>query len=287
VDVLVFGPHPDDESLGCGGILADAWRSGRGAKVVLFTNGDGNREAACLMTGKPAAALTPDDYAAVSRARQAHARQALAALGGTPEDLLLLGYPDSTLERLYRNEETGPVTNPPTGRSATYGLVQPDYHTALHGAAAPYTHASVMADLAELLRTLRPREVYVTHEADTHPDHKAAAKFVRDALRASGVPARLYAYLVHGGRSDAWPWPRGRAGQARFESHEVGGKRIPADVPWPPPQRVPLSPEATRAKGEALERHLAFMGVPAPAAKRDYFESFVKSEEVFWPVAVR
>ena len=287
IDLLVFGPHPDDESLGCGGILADAWRSGRRAKVVLFTNGDGNKEAGALMVGKPGASLTPDDYKLVSQARQIHVRQAMAALGAAPEDLILLGYPDTTLARLYQDKESPPLTNPPTGRSATYGFVQPDYHTATRGTAAPYTHAAIMADLTELLRALRPREVYVTHEADSHPDHQAACRFVRDAVRESGVPATLYAYLVHGGPGAEWPWPRGRAGQERFESHEVGGKRIPAGVPWPPTHRVALSPEATRAKGKALERHLAFMGIEAPAAKRDYFEAFVKSEEIFWPVEIR
>jgi LmbE family N-acetylglucosaminyl deacetylase len=280
VDLLVFGPHPDDESLGCGGVLAEAWRSGRRARVVLLTNGDAHRVAASLMAGKPEPSLTPDDYQAVSRARLTHGRQAIVALGGKAEDLVLLGYPDSLLDRLFQHAD--PVSSPTTLRNETYGLIQPDYHTAVHGSAAPYTKASLMGDVTELLRTLSPREVYVTHEADSHPDHKAAFRIVREAVRTSGVPAKIHAYLVHGGPGDSWPWPRGRT--ARFESREVGGKRIPAGLPWPPPHRVPLSPEATRAKGAALERHLAFLGVEAPAARRDYFESFVKSEEIFWPV---
>jgi LmbE family N-acetylglucosaminyl deacetylase len=39
-DVLVVAPHPDDESLGCGGSIIKHLRAGSRVKVIFLTNGD-------------------------------------------------------------------------------------------------------------------------------------------------------------------------------------------------------------------------------------------------------
>ena len=39
--VVVIAPHPDDETLACGGLLQQCERAGAFAKVVFVTNGDG------------------------------------------------------------------------------------------------------------------------------------------------------------------------------------------------------------------------------------------------------
>src|SRR2546430_986709 len=44
--ILVLAPHCDDETLGTGGMLAEAVRAGARVRVVLLTNGDGFRVAA-------------------------------------------------------------------------------------------------------------------------------------------------------------------------------------------------------------------------------------------------
>ena len=38
----------------------------------------------------------------------------------------------------------------------------------------------------------------MTHESDTHADHAAAFRFVRDAVQAAQPSARLFAFMVHG-----------------------------------------------------------------------------------------
>lgn len=40
--VTVLAPHPDDESLGCGGALAAAVESGQDVTVVALTDGSGS-----------------------------------------------------------------------------------------------------------------------------------------------------------------------------------------------------------------------------------------------------
>jgi LmbE family N-acetylglucosaminyl deacetylase len=39
-NILVLAPHPDDETLGCGGLIAAAVKHGLGVKIVFLTNGE-------------------------------------------------------------------------------------------------------------------------------------------------------------------------------------------------------------------------------------------------------
>ena len=39
--LMVFAPHPDDESLGAGGLIQRVLNSGGQVRVVFMTNGDG------------------------------------------------------------------------------------------------------------------------------------------------------------------------------------------------------------------------------------------------------
>ena len=65
--VLVVAPHPDDETLGCGGTLARHRRAGDVVRVLQVTDGRASR----------AGGLAPDEMAA---RRQDEARRAMAAL---------------------------------------------------------------------------------------------------------------------------------------------------------------------------------------------------------------
>jgi LmbE family N-acetylglucosaminyl deacetylase len=283
VDLLVFAPHPDDEVLGCGGILLQALARGERVKVVIFTNGDGFPAVASLITGKPADRLAAEDYLELARFRQAQSQAAMAALGGKPGDLVFLGYPDAGLDRVYLERGAAPFRQKFTGRSETYGMAQRDYHSSRHGRAAPYTYDSALGDVVELIATLRPARICVTGEADRHPDHQAAFRFVRDAVERTGYRGAFDTTLVHGGPE--WPWPRGITPRSPFEAHEVKGERIPLGVPWPPGRRVPLSPEEVAKKLEAIRAHTTHLG--AAVEEREYLESFAKCEEIFWPAAAR
>jgi LmbE family N-acetylglucosaminyl deacetylase len=279
-DLLVFAPHPDDETLGCAGILRQALKRGERVRVVVFTHGDGFPASAALHARKPVERLVPEDFKALAAFRQGQSEQALRALGGDPADLVFLGYPDAGLDAVYRTRGPEPYRQRFTGRSETYGAARPDWH----GRPAPYTYESVRADVAELIRTLRPRRICVTNEADQHPDHQAAFRFVRDGAEQAGYRGPLDTYLVHGGPE--WPWPAGSTPEASLEAHEVQGVRSPRGVPWPPPLRVRLSPDEVRSKEQAVRAqasHLVGSLSRALEEERAYLQSFVKAEEVFWP----
>src|SRR6202044_936562 len=80
---IVVAPHPDDESLGCGGLIADACRQGVRGKVVIVSDGAGSH---------PNSKAYPPNR--LSSIREEEARQAGAELGLKPEDMLFLRLPD-------------------------------------------------------------------------------------------------------------------------------------------------------------------------------------------------
>lgn len=81
---LVLAPHPDDETLGCGALLAACFASGHAAHVAAMTDGERSH---------PNSATWPADRLARQRREETHA--AVHCLGGSADDISFLGYPDS------------------------------------------------------------------------------------------------------------------------------------------------------------------------------------------------
>jgi LmbE family N-acetylglucosaminyl deacetylase len=165
---------------------------------VIVTAGDGFPKAAAAHAGKELDRLVADDYLKLASLRQRHSLQAMKRLNVKSAELVFLGYPDGGMAKLYAAADDPPYRQPMTGKSETYGSVVADYHQRVHGQPAPYTHAALLGDLTEIIKTRQPGEIYVTGEADVHPDHRAAFCFVRDAARAAGFGGKLWTYIVHG-----------------------------------------------------------------------------------------
>lgn len=276
--IVVFAPHPDDEVIGCAGIIMQALARGARVTVVDITSGDGFDGAAAGVTHRAVNQVGPDDFFALSRLRQTQSRNALEILGGKADDLIILGYPDGDLGNLYQSTDDKIIRQQFTKKDETYALIQKDYRSSVHGKPAPYKRSSVLGDLAELLTTLQPTEIYVTDEADGHIDHRAAFWFLRDAAKQVGYKGAFYTYLVHG--LPAWPFPAGVTPNQPFESRKVDGEVVPRGLPWPPPRRVPLTPEQAQRKLKSIQAHnIPVLGMPEHQSE---MESFVKSEEVFW-----
>lgn len=86
---LVLAPHPDDESLGCGGFLAACAGAGRRVTVVVVSDGAGSH---------PNSRAWPP--ARLAELRQAETRDAVATLGlDAARDLHFLGLPDRSVPR--------------------------------------------------------------------------------------------------------------------------------------------------------------------------------------------
>ncbi len=71
--VVVLAPHPDDESLGCGGLLAMLSAQGRPSRVIIMSDGTGSHPHSCTHPRPVLRSL-----------RQEEAREAVAHLGAPP-----------------------------------------------------------------------------------------------------------------------------------------------------------------------------------------------------------
>ena len=87
--VLVIAPHPDDETLGCGGLIARRRSEGRRVVVVVLTDGR-----ALLVRFGILNDPTPEE---VSRLRKDETRRAFRILGGDPADLRFLDFENERL----------------------------------------------------------------------------------------------------------------------------------------------------------------------------------------------
>jgi LmbE family N-acetylglucosaminyl deacetylase len=87
--VLVIAPHPDDETLGCGGLIARRRSEGRRVVVVVLTDGRALLVRLGILTDP-----TPEE---VSRLRKDETRRAFRILGGDPADLRFLDFENERL----------------------------------------------------------------------------------------------------------------------------------------------------------------------------------------------
>lgn len=98
--VLVFAPHPDDESLGVGALLSCAAAQGASIGVIFLTDGDNNPWP--QRVARRRWRITAQDHARWGRLRRHEARRALSRLGVDPNAATFFGLPDDRLATLER-----------------------------------------------------------------------------------------------------------------------------------------------------------------------------------------
>lgn len=91
--IVAIAPHPDDEALGCAGLIAQVLAAGVAVRIVYITDGSASH--------REHPHLTPAETA---RRRAAEAHAAMALLGVAPEALVFLDAPDGTLAHLTEAE---------------------------------------------------------------------------------------------------------------------------------------------------------------------------------------
>jgi LmbE family N-acetylglucosaminyl deacetylase len=207
--VLIIAPHPDDEALGCAGLIQQALSRGAQVRVVLMTNGDASELS--VIFAERELPRAPSAFLELGRKRQLESISALSLLGVPQADVYFLGYPNNGLLQLWRPEHwprSDPYLSPYTHASSVA------YKRAVTPGAS-YCGQQVLNDLVGLLQQFRPTHIFVTHPRDIHPDHWTTYCFTRYALATIAArggdwvaETNVYGYLVHWPR---YPAPRRRA----------------------------------------------------------------------------
>lgn len=261
--LLILAPHPDDEAIGCGGIIQRAVAMKLPLKIVYLTYGENNQLAFLVYKKHPV--LSKAGLVRMGEQRRKEATAAMAALGVPKENLIFLGYPDfGTLNIFIQHWNNAP----PYRGLLTHSKSVP-YPDAF-APQSPHKGENLLENLKTILRDFRPTKIITTLPSDVNGDHRAAYLFLTVALwdlQKTIPPPQLYGFLVH---TAAWPKPRG--------FHE--------DLPLNPPDNfkkpdlqwiaVPLSPQEILNKKNAISFYKSQI-----AYNPKYLVTFARANELF------
>jgi len=242
--LLIVSPHPDDESLCCGGIIHAAREVGARVAIVWVTNGDGFKWDAMVVDRR----LRPraGNYRDLAVRRGNEARAAAQALGVDADKLFFLGYPDRGILALLLDYYY-PLT---PWRSKFTGQNSVAYEHAVNPG-ADYDGDNLERDFDSVLEAARPTLVFAPSPQDTHPDHRGTGILAWRAMSKRNQLDRIRYWIVHGGRG--WPKPRAY----RPDLPEIVAPRG-VGMQW---ERFTLDPGAIDAKTRAVRSHLTQMKV--------------------------
>jgi LmbE family N-acetylglucosaminyl deacetylase len=159
--VLIVAPHPDDESLGTGGLLQRIFAQRIPVRIVFATNGENNPWAQRYWEKRWR--IGPDERVRWGRRRREEAFEAICTLGGKPDCARFLNLPDlGTTRLLMCGEPELPIL------------------------------------ITEQLQDWEPTVAFIPTMQDAHPDHSALAVAFSMALDSvGGSSIRVLEYLVH------------------------------------------------------------------------------------------
>ncbi len=161
--LLVLAPHPDDESLACGGLIQYALGIGATVSAVFATHGECSTWSQRVVERRWR--IGAADCERWARRRRDEALHALEELGGLAVDARFLGWPD-------------------------LGLTE-----ALIGGQAD----GLIAVLAGAIANAAPTVIAAPSALDTHPDHSALRVLLAAALRRTRhQDVAILEYVVHG-----------------------------------------------------------------------------------------
>jgi len=160
--ITVFAPHPDDESLGTGGLIQQALAVGARVRVIFPTDGDNNPWPQRFLERR--IFINADCRKRWGARRRNEALRALEKLGLNPDDAVFFGLPDQGLLPMWRERNA----------DTTDAFVR-----------------TVKAWPADVVVVPSPR--------DQHPDHRGTYLFAMEALLQAQQNPAIYSYLIHPG----------------------------------------------------------------------------------------
>ncbi|AEE97984.1 LmbE family protein [Mahella australiensis 50-1 BON] len=257
--ILVIAPHPDDETLGVGGTIYQAVKNSDDVKVVIVTSGDSFTRAAEILTKHPIPGIK--DYIRLGYIRHSESRKALESLGVKPDNIIFLGYADTSLRFLWDSFWDKPHVS---------GDIRSAYspYDDIYQLKVPYMGQALETQLANIIEQYKPTDIYYPSTMDAHPDHWAAGAFTEYAAYVSNYTGELHAYLIH---HKLWP--------SLWAMNKNAPEMPPADIKniggfkW---EEDKLSDDAIDAKLQAVKKYKTQIDVMAP-----FMYGFIRNSESF------
>lgn len=279
--VLVISPHPDDDIIGCAGVIQRALKAGAAIKVVYVTCGDNNplsiisySDLFSLIRNNKIIWLAElilswkDRFIALGNTRMQEALNAEKVLGLEEKDLLFLGYPDHGTDQMfiYSWDHTNPFHYSLAGHSCV------PYEKGI-GCDKGFTADNLMEDLKDAISDFKPTRIFVGHPSDENGDHWASYLYTLASLSDLGdsVPRpKIYSYLIH---VPDWPLPRNyHPGHMIMPPEKFFGDTL-SILDW---HQLKLTQQEIEKKREAVMKHNSQTRISA-----FYLLSFVRQNELF------
>lgn len=162
--ILVLAVHPDDETLGAGGLIQRALAENVAVKVIFVTDGENNPWPQRALEKRWS--LSKADHSRWGRRRCKEALSALEALGLDESQATFMGLPDQGITALLANGDQAMINR-----------------------------------FADEIANWKPTLLLSPALQDRHPDHNALAVLVDLAmmrLPPEVTPPQVLAYLIHG-----------------------------------------------------------------------------------------
>lgn len=270
--LMVFAPHPDDETLGAGGLIQRVLQRYGTVRVIFVTNGDGYVDG--VRTEVHRRRTSTADFIEYGERRHREALRAVHDLGLSDADAVFLGFPDDGIDDLWAGHWSTrkPYTSPYTR------FERPLYKESLRQH-VEYAGTDLESEIVRTLRDFRPDWVLTPDPRDRHPDHCTTGVFVLDALRklrqegeAPFGQAQVLTYLIH------YPdYPASSAWVKEIAGAGVGGSRTAGRI-LSATQRLsfPLNATELASKQRALSDYESQIQVMDP-----FLKQFLRSYELF------
>lgn len=159
--VLFVAPHPDDETLAAGGFLRRLSQAGSRVFVLFLTDGERNPLAHSALEQRICFGSAARERFRVHR--RAEALRALARIGVSAEDCSFFALPDS---RVGQTLAEGKAT-------------------------------AVIDKIRALITVAGPSLILAPCQSDLHPDHRAAAQLLSQAMDGSAGGITTLRYTIH------------------------------------------------------------------------------------------
>jgi len=262
--ILILAPHPDDEVLGCGGVIQHALKTGVPVHIAFLTYGDANEWSFMVYRERPV--ISSGGAINMGLVRHEEALKSASVLGISKPTFL--GYPDfGTLNIWYKC-----WNNAPPYKSILTRVTSVPYDNALRPGAL-YKGDDILQDLKTVIKTFKPTKIFVSSPADHHPDHQALYLFTSIALMdlEKDLNCTLYPYLIH---YNKWPSPPGYEPEDFLHPPET----LVKEIKW---QDIHLTGEQMEIKHNALKAHETQY-----KSNKQYLLSFMRQNELFGDMPV-
>lgn len=260
--ILIFAPHPDDETIATGGVIQQAVAMGLPIRLVYLTYGDNAETAFIAYRKRPV--VRSKSVQGMGLTRHDEAVAAADVLGLSPDQLTFLGYPDFRTLKIWTDHwgtDAAPCESMFTRTSSV------PYASAFRPG-APYRADEILADLKTIIGDFQPTVIFTAHPGDHNPDHLSLYLLTRVALwdLAGKLQPVLWPYLVH---HPEWPEPVGYHPELALRPPD----RLAHEINW---HTLPVSLERAKVKHQAVQCHQTQLKFD-----RDYLDSFMRTNELF------